>query len=270
MKRHLSILFAAVLATAVSCSEGAPEIDSQWNGARTAFLGDSITDAAQIGRFNDTYWHMLQDILGIEPLVYGLNGHQMSDIIGQAEKLEADHGQDFDAIVMFVGTNDYNSDVPIGEWYDCEVCDVERDGKVMVPRNHRTMAYDENTFCGRTNTVLKYLKSHFPTKQIILLTPIHRGYATFGDDNIQPCEEYANACGSFIDDYVQKIKEASNVWAVPVIDLNAVCGLYPLEEKHIPYFRDPETDRLHPNTDGHRRMAYALAYQLLGYPSRFE
>lgn len=270
MKKHI-LLFAAVsLFAAFSCSDDVPEIDSQWNGAKVAFLGDSITDANQIGRFNDTYWNMLRDILGIEPLVYGLNGHQMSQITGQAEKLEAEHGQDVDAIVVFAGTNDYNADVPMGEWYDCEVCDVERDGRVMVPRRHRTLLYDEGTFCGRTNSVLKYLKSHFPTRQIILLTPIHRGYATFGDDNIQPCEEYANACGLFIDDYVQALKDAGNVWAVPVIDLNAACGLYPLEDGQTGYFRNADTDRLHPNTEGHVRMAYTLAYQLLAYPSRFK
>ena len=28
-------------------------------------------------------------------------------------------------------------------------------------------------------------------------------------------------------------------------------------------------DLLHPNTEGHLRMAYALAYQLLGYPAHF-
>ena len=28
-------------------------------------------------------------------------------------------------------------------------------------------------------------------------------------------------------------------------------------------------DLLHPNTEGHLRMAYALAYQLLGYPAKF-
>ena len=28
-------------------------------------------------------------------------------------------------------------------------------------------------------------------------------------------------------------------------------------------------DLLHPNTEGHLRMAYSIAYQLLGYPARF-
>ena len=66
------------------------------------------------------------------------------------------------------------------------------------------------------------------------------------------------------------IKEAANVWAVPVIDLNSFCGLFPLLDEHAQYFRKSDTDRLHPNTEGHKRMAYTLAYQLLGYPAKLD
>ena len=55
-----------------------------------------------------------------------------------------------------------------------------------------------------------------------------------------------------------------------MIDLNSVCGLYPVEDAHAPYFRDADTDRLHPNSDGHYRMAKALMYQLLAHPADFE
>ena len=53
------------------------------------------------------------------------------------------------------------------------------------------------------------------------------------------------------DDYVQAVKEAANIWSVPVIDLNAVSGLNPMIEEHLPLFRDPSFDRLHPNSKGH-------------------
>lgn len=246
-----------------------PEIVSQWNGKKVAFLGDSITDANQLN-FQNVYWNFLKDILGIEPLVYGINGHQMSQIVGQAEKLEEEHGQDLDAIIVFVGTNDFNASVPVGEWYTEHGDWTVIGGPTNVVRMRRIRSFDPETFCGRTNTALAHLKHHFPTKQIILLTPIHRAYATFGEGNIQPSESFANAVGQYIDDYVQAIKEAGNLWAMPVIDLNAICGLYPLEHGQDCYFRNPETDLLHPNTEGHRRMAYSIAYQLLGYPASFE
>ena len=76
------------------------------------------------------------------------------------------------------------------------------------------------------------LKRMFPEKQIILLTPIHRAFATFGAGNIQPEESYPNRLGLYIHDYVEAIKETANVWSVPVIDLNALCGLNPMIEEH--------------------------------------
>lgn len=246
-----------------------PEIQSQWKGARVAFLGDSITDESQL-KSQDIYWHQLVDILGIEPYCYGISGHCMNQIIGQAEELEAEHGQDVDAIVVFVGTNDYNASLPMGEWYNVSSEVVDVFSPMKVARLHREFVTDDDCFKGRINNTIKWLKSHYPTKQIIFLTPIHRGFAKFSEWNIQPDETYSNAQGLFIDDYVEAIKEAGNIWAVPVIDLNSISGLYPNMDEHVRYFRKSATDRLHPNTEGHRRMAYSIAYQLLGYPAKLD
>lgn len=270
MKRFLLILSAVLICRAAFAQ---PLLHSQWEGARVAFLGDSITDARQIGTTNDVYWHMFEDILGIKPYVYGISGHRMNQIIGQGERLEREHGQDVDAIIVFVGTNDFNGGIPMGEWYtysyEKTVAANRQTGRVEVARKHRELVFDDETFKGRANTTLRWLKTHYPDKQIIFLTPIHRAFAQFSGDNIQPPESFANACGLFIDDYVKAVQEIANVWAVPVIDLNSICGLYPLLDEHAHYFRNADTDRLHPNTQGHERMAWALAYQLLGYPAAF-
>ena len=114
------------------------------------------------------------------------------------------------------------------------------------------------------------MKQLFPDKQIILLTPLHRAYATFGNNNVQPDESYQNSCGEYLDAYVEAIKEAGNLWSVPVIDLHAVSGLNPMVEEQIKYFKDTETDRLHPNTEGQERMARTLMHQLWMYPCTFE
>lgn len=261
MKR--AAVFFVTLAVCVSMT--AQSVRSQWNGRTIAYLGDSITDADQLGRTNDTYWNIMVDMMGIKPLVYGINGHQMSQVKGQAEKLLEEQGQSFDAIMVFAGTNDFNSSVPIGRWFDTDTREVSRNGE-MKTLMHRIHSFDSDTFCGRINTVLSYLKHEFPTKQIILVTPVHRAYAKFGEDNEQPDESYANEAGEFIDAYVECIKQAGNIWSVPVIDLNADCGLYPLDQAYSVYFRDSGKDMLHPNTDGHRRMALALSCRLLGIP----
>ena len=190
-------------------------------------------------------------------------------IIGQGERLMAEHGQNVDAILVFIGTNDYNGNIPLGEWYSYSEKKTIDDGPVEVVRRHRELIYDDSTFRGRANTTVRWLKTHYPDKQIIFLTPIHRGYAKFNDKNIQPEESYANACGYFVDEYVQAVREIADVWAVPVIDLAAISGLYPMLDEHSHYFRNADTDRLHPNTPGQLRMAYALTYQLLSYPAYF-
>ena len=65
------------------------------------------------------------------------------------------------------------------------------------------------------------------------------------------------------------VKEASNIWAVPVIDLNAVSGLYPVFDEGAMYYHDAGNDRLHPNDAGHARIARTLIYQLGALPCVF-
>lgn len=138
--------------------------------------------------------------------------------------------------------------------------------KHMVDRRHRLPVMSDSTYRGRINKALDYVKRLYPTKQIVLLTPIHRAEFHAGDSNWQPREDFTNKCGEYIDAYVQSVKEAGNIWAVPVIDLNALCGLYPLMDEHAQFFKDAENDRLHPNDEGHRRMALVIMQQLLILP----
>ena len=286
--KKFAIIVALLCLTLPVVAKSKAEIKSQWQGARVAYLGDSITDKKQVDKgVNDTYWLYLESILGTESLVYGISGHQWHQIPGQADKLIAEHGQNVDAIMIFVGTNDYNASVPIGQWYTEEVVDVEVSGPkgaksgIVTKRLKRTLVMDNKTVCGRINITMSKLKEAYPTKQIILLTPIHRGDAFLTDRNVQPDEMHANGVGEYVDAYIDVIKEAGNVWAVPVIDLNSISGLYPLAESNALYWRRPlleksektggrRKDRLHPNSEGHLRMARVLAYQLLGYPAKFD
>lgn len=101
----------------------------------------------------------------------------------------------------------------------------------------------------------------------MLLTPLHRA-AKLGDTNIQPDENWQNACGEYVDAYVNAVKEAGNVWGVPVIDLNSVSGLNPMIAEQQSYFHS-QADLLHPSTSGQERMARTLMYQLLTLPVGF-
>jgi len=86
-------------------TSGDKTLNSQGQGKRVAFLGDSMTDKRNVGT-TYVYWEYLNELLGIEPLVYGINGHQWNGIYYQALKLHEEKGMNVDAILIFAGTND--------------------------------------------------------------------------------------------------------------------------------------------------------------------
>ncbi|MCD8203054.1 MAG: SGNH/GDSL hydrolase family protein [Prevotella sp.] len=266
MKRKVLIVIISVLVVLPAVSQTA--ITHPWQGKKVAYFGDSITDPNNTAATNK-YWKCLQDWLGITPYVYAVSGRQWNDIPRQAEQLQSEHGDDFDAIMIFVGTNDYNKGVPLGEWFSEtkeQVMVAVGEPKHLVERGHRTPIMTDSTYRGRINIALCTVKKMFPTKQIVLLTPIHRSGFYANDTNWQPAEDYQNSIGEYLSAYIEATKEAANIWAVPVIDLNALCGLFPLMDEYAPYFNDKDIDRLHPNNTGHERIAKTLMYQLLALP----
>ena len=285
MKKFFVIAITLLLATGASAQQKEPSmapfsigeglgkvtILHPWAGKRVAYLGDSITDP-RVKAAKKKYWEWLQEWLGITPWVYAISGRQWNDIPRQARQLHEEHGDSVDAILIFVGTNDFNDSVPIGEWFtidEQETWAARHEQKTLQRRRHRTPVMTDETYRGRINKALSTVKALYPTKQIVLLTPIHRGYFGPNDKNVQPTEDFANKCGEFVDAYVESVKQAGNIWAVPVIDWNASCGLYPLLDEHKQYFANPATDQLHPNDKGHVRMALTLMYQLLTLPCVF-
>lgn len=256
MKKVVLLIAAVMLLTA----------SHPWKGKRVAYLGDSITDAKVLAD-QTHYWAFLEQWLGTESYVYGISGQQWKHILPQANRLQKEHGDDFDAIMIFMGTNDYNAGIPIGEWYTETSETVNADGKI-VERKMRHHVFDESTFRGRINIALDSLKRMYPTKQIVMLTPLHRGYAKFSEKNVQPSEEYCNGCGEYIDAYVNSIKEASAIWSVPVIDTYSLSGIMPSKQEHSIYVPG-KNDFLHPNEEGHRRLAKCIYYQLQALPCEF-
>lgn len=242
-------------------------MNSQWDGKRVAYLGDSMTDKERVGT-SCIYWEYLSELMGINPLVYGINGNQWDGIYKQAVKLHDEKGTAVDAILIFAGTNDYNHGLPMGRFFSETTKETIFNGET-VTRKYRTPILNDSTFCGRINKVMAYLKDNFPQQQIIIMTPIHRGYAKFSEKNVQPEESFANGQGLFIDDYVNALKQAAANWAVPLIDLYSLSGLYPLAEPQLQYFHNRGTDQLHPNALGDYRLAKTIQYQLLALPATF-
>ena len=236
-------------------------------GKKLCFLGDSITEAYGIP-IGKRYLDLLADKLGAKAYGYGVCGARFEGLYDQAQKMYAEHGEDVDVIFIFAGTNNYNGSTPLGEWFNIEKADVVRlrnpDGtpKLVETRLKRTVNTDA-TYRGAINRLLSFLKEHYGTKRIILMTPLHRAYAEFGNENIQYNELYSNGQMLFIDDYVRDIKTAAELYACEFIDLFSVSGMYPLADCSAKaYFIDTETDRLHPNEAGHKLLAEIIEKHL--------
>ena len=182
--------------------------------------------------------------------------------------MNKEKGLDIDAILIFAGTNDFSHGTPVGEFFS-EVAKQTNHNGNLVTRKYRTPILNDTTFCGRINKVMSYLKDNYPQQQIVIMTPIHRGFAKFSDKNVQPDENFSNAQGLYLDAYIEVLKQAASYWAVPLIDLYSASGLFPLADAQSQYFNNKDTDRLHLNAIGDYRLAKTIQYQLLAIPSGF-
>ena len=238
-----------------------------WQGKRVALLGDSISDPGAAKSWgHKPYWSYLEDWLGMEVYDYAVSGREWDDIPRQVGKLEAEHGANVDAILILMGTNDYNMGVPTGQWYTETVESVlagsdMREPATMQFRKRRTLVMDNATMKGRINIALKYIKEKYPRCPVVLLTPLKRGWFQVSEGNVQPEETYQNRAGEYLDAYVDAIKEAGNVWSVNVIDLNAVSNMDPLHSQD--FYYQGGNDLLHPGAEGSRHLASVLYYQLV-------
>lgn len=236
---------------------------------RVCFLGDSIT--AGVGstlRYSDEFGR----ITDAEIFNFGVSGASSLDLLGQIDRMEEKTGGVLDIICIFIGTNDFNCGVEIGEWFTepreeeyPEGLDEKGEPTGYCKRLKREYRFDGNTFKGRLNRILSRLRNRYAEARIVLITPIHRGYAFFGGNNLQPEELYSNKKGIFFEEYVRTVREAADVWSVELIDLYRDSGLYPMADVNAKaFFHDAENDRLHPNAEGQKRIARILAKRLIG------
>ena len=238
-----------------------------WQGKRVALLGDSISDPGGPRYWgHQLYFSYLEDWLQLEVYDYAVSGKEWDDIPRQVGLLEKEHGADVDAILILMGTNDYNMGVPTGEWYTETIESVlagsdMREPATMQFRKRRTLVMDNATMKGRMNIALKLIKEKYPCCPVVLMTPLRRGWFQIDEGNVQPEETYQNRAGEYLDAYVDAVKEAGNVWSVNVIDLHAVSNMDPLHGQD--FYYQGGNDLLHPGAEGSRHLASVLYYQLL-------
>lgn len=231
------------------------------NGEKLCFLGDSITEGVGTAK---RYFDYIAEETGAVTYGFGVNGAQSVDLFSQIEKMRKATGDDFDILFILIGTNDFNGGVPLGEFFteheETVVTEYdENDNPIRyAARKKREFSFDD-TFAGRLNKVLCYVKNEFPEKRVVLLTPLHRAYAYFGGANVQPNELYANRIGEYFEDYVAAVRRAADIWSAELVDLYRESGLFPLSENHAEkYFNKSANDNLHPNAAGHYKIAQAV------------
>ena len=260
-----------MLCTALQASE--PQMGVHpWKGARVAVFGDSVSDLGFRRSGVKHYFTYLEEWLGLSVYDYAISGREWNDIPRQCDALFGEHGGDVDAILVLMGTNDFNHGIPLGEFFEVEYVPVKaavgRPAEEVV-RAHRVPVLSDATYKGRINKGIAHIREKYPDIPVVLMTLPHRGYFYAGDNNVQPDEFYPNSIGHWVDEYSDALREAGRIWSLPVVDLEAEVGYTPMLPSQTGFYlwRDGN-DSLHPNALGHERMAKLLYYRLLSVPMK--
>ena len=208
---------------------------SKWANKKVNWLGDSITRGW--GTTKQYHVYLNERIGFTASRNYGIDGSTIANLNDPMYSRATTIDIDADLVCVFGGTNDWGNNIPLGVSYTLDAS------------NNRVASTDTSTFYGALHTLCKNLISRYSTKQLALLTPIHRGvYGT------QPTELKPNTNGDYLNEYVQAVLEIGSWYSIPVCNLWDNSMLQPIETP----LRDlyfSSTDGVHPNLEGHRVLA---------------
>ncbi|MBR6708638.1 MAG: SGNH/GDSL hydrolase family protein [Clostridia bacterium] len=221
-----------------SVTEPVSKENSSWRNKNVVFVGDSLTVGVGTTKPYHSYlddMHVFKSVraLGVGGSCFSFQsdyGAKNSPLVGRYSSIPS-----ADLIVIFMGTNDYGHETPLGTIADTS--DV--------------------SFCGALNVVITGIRQNHPDSKIIFATPLHR-YG-FGTSKISgkpfTSDSLPNGRGHTLEDYVNAIKAICEKNKLPVIDLFNLCPLNPEKpEDKRQYF----PDGLHPNAAGHEIIAQTI------------
>lgn len=208
------------------------------------FLGDSITEGVGVeDRVNNRYDNVLKRECKLAATYnYGISGTRLAHQTVPSEKPRFDLcfcgraydiNPEADVVVVYGGINDYiHGDAPFGEVGD------------------KTPA----TFCGGVYFLMNLLRTNFPQKSIVFMTPAHCFCSNVSDTLPSP-HPNKRADAKPVLSYVEVIKETAKQFDVSVLDLYHNLGIDPnnVEER-----KKYTCDGLHFNDAGHQVLARKL------------
>ena len=214
-----------------------------WADKTAIFVGDSITAGTNCE--GDAYWKLLEQMLELRSATaMATSGSCISSTSDYGELHDPligryDEIPEADLITVFMGTNDYGHDAPLGTIED--TTDV--------------------SFYGALNVIIPALLAKYPNAKIVFITPSHRyGFGTnTATGEAHTFDTVPNGAGHTLEDYVNAIRNVCEKYGVSVIDLYSNLDMDPSNEEVREYYMP---DGLHPNTAGHRVIADLLAHSL--------
>ena len=202
---------------------------------KIVFLGDSITEGVGVVNPENRFVDRIAAQTGAICKNFGISANRIArqtipsenkrrdmDFISRVDDLDADA----DIIVVFGGTNDWgHGDAAFGTFESRDIY----------------------SFYGALHNLYTLLIEKFPGSQIVVLTPLHRT----NEQNSVTDKGHGNK-PQILKDYVDAIREVTEYYSIPVLDLYKTSGIQPaipiIKEKYVP-------DGLHPNDEGHKLLA---------------
>lgn len=204
---------------------------------KIACLGDSITEGAKAEGWQ---WHRYIDSWcksnGINSIVtnLGIGGtsvctssyvsDRLKPFVNRLDTIPADA----DVVVIFGGTNDWGNSAILGNISDTGT----------------------SSFYGAYKYILEWLAINRPNAKVMTMTPLKRYYRGNGTTWVN-AQTTPNNRGNILPDYVRAVKEVSEMYAIPCVDLHNESGLNPVLESVRNRFIG---DGLHPTAEGNKKM----------------
>lgn len=210
-------------------------------GLKINFLGDSITEWHRATTKEKCYVSLMGSKYGCDARNYGISGTRIAEQVKKNAAIAFDFGhftlrceymeKDADVVFVLGGTNDFgHGDAPFGHYEDRE----------------------PTTFCGSVHTLCQKLKALYPSAKIVIATPLPRATGNTPRSDGQG--------GTVVlADYCKVLEDAAAEYGLYLMKL---CGN---PDERLSGFHDNSwyPDGLHPNDEGHERLADYIAEYLM-------